>query len=73
MKDDTLIGNRMLPPTDSPEAIAEFRDTHSLADYWDLTEPAEFEFDPQARRHHLVAVDPELLTRVRAVAQRKGL
>ncbi len=73
MKDDTLTENRMLPPTDNLEAIAEFWNTHSLADYWDLTEPAEFEFDPQARRHYLVAVDPELLTRIRAVAQGKGL
>ena len=53
--------------------IAEFWDTHSLADYWDQTEPAEFEFDPQARRHYLVAIDPELLARIRAVARRNGL
>jgi len=60
-------------PTGSLEAIAEFWDTHSLADYWDLTEPAEFEFDPQARRHYLVAVDPALLARIRTIARRKGL
>ena len=53
--------------------IGEFWDTHSLADYWDQTEPAEFEFDPNARRRYLVAVDPELLMRIQKVAQRKGL
>ena len=55
------------------EATAEFWNTHSLADYWDQTEPADFEFDPKARRHYLVAVDPDLMTRIRAVAQRRGL
>ena len=61
------------PPTDSLEAIAEFWDTHSLADYWDQTEPAEFEFDPQAKRRYLVAIDPDVLARVRTVARQKGL
>jgi hypothetical protein len=53
--------------------IGEFWDTHDLANYWDETEPAEFEFDPNARRRYLVAVDPELLVRIQTVAQRKGL
>jgi len=61
------------PPTDSLDAIADFWDTHSLADYWDQTEPAEFEFDAKARRHYLVAIEPQLLARIRAVAQRQGL
>ena len=61
------------PPTDSLDAIAEFWDTHSLVDYWEETEPAEFEFDPHARRHYLVAVDPDLLARIRAVARRNRL
>jgi len=59
--------------TDSLQAIAQFWDTHSLADLWDETEPVEFEFDPQARRHYLVAVDPELLIRIRRVARSRGL
>jgi hypothetical protein len=59
--------------TNSLQAIAEFWDTHRLADFWDQTEPVEFEFDPQARRHYLVAVDPELLTRIRRVARSRGL
>ena len=71
--DDNMDANRPIPPTDSLQAIAEFWDTHSLADFWDQTEPVEFEFDPQARRHYLVAVDPELLTRIRRVARSRGL
>ena len=65
--------DKPIPSTDNLEAIAEFWDTHSLADYWDQTEPAEFEFDPQARRRYLVAIDPAVLGRVQAVAKQKGL
>ena len=72
-RDDCMNADRAIPPTDSLEAIASFWDTHSLADYWDQTEPAQFEFDPQARRHHLVAIDPDLLARIRTVARRNGL
>ena len=68
-----MNADRATPPTDSLEAIASFWDSHSLADYWDQTEPAAFEFDPKARRHYLVAVDPDLMVRIRAVAQRRGL
>ena len=57
----------------SYEEIAEFWDTHSLADYWEQTEPADFEIDPNARRRYLVALDPELLQRVHRLAQSRGL
>lgn len=57
----------------SYEEIAEFWDTHSVADYWDETEPAEFEIDPNARRRYLVALDHELLTRARRLALECGL
>ena len=30
--------------------MADFWDTHSLAEYWDQTEPAAFEISEQARR-----------------------
>ncbi len=65
--------DKLSPPTDSLDAIAEFWDTHSLGDYWDQTQPAEFEFDPEARRHYFVAIDPELLGRIREIARRRGL
>ncbi len=48
--DDNVQYARPEPPTESLEAITEFWETHSLADYWDQTEPAEFEFDSEARR-----------------------
>lgn len=68
-----MDANRPIPPTDSLKAISEFWETHSLADYWDQTEPVEFDFDIQARRHYLVAIDPELLARIRRVARSRGL
>lgn len=73
MSEISTNADKPSPPTDSLEAIAEFWDTHSLADYWDQTEPAEFEFDPQAKRRYLVAIDPDVLARVRTVARQKGL
>ena len=68
-----MNANKTIPEMDSYEQIGEFWDTHSLADYWDQTEPAEFEISPQARRRYLVAVDPDLLKRVQQLAQRRGL
>jgi len=68
-----MNANKTMPEMDSYEKIGEFWDTHSLADYWDQTEPAEFEISPHARRRYLVAVDPDLLKRVQQLAQRRGL
>jgi hypothetical protein len=39
----------------------------------DVSFGVDFEFDPKARRHFLVAADPDLIARIRAVAQRRGL
>ena len=66
-----MSADKPTPPTDSLEAIADFWDTHSLADYRDQIEPAEF--DPQARRRYLIAVDPDVLARVQTIARQKGL
>ena len=55
------------------EDIAEFWDTHSLADYWDQTEPAAFEISPELHRRYLVAVEPDLLSRVRQAAHARGV
>ncbi len=56
----------------SDEEIAEFWDTHDLADYWDQTEPAEFTIAPNARHRYLVAVDPGLLKQIQHVAIEGG-
>lgn len=68
-----MYNNDELPEMHSYKEMGEFWDTHSLADYWDETEPAEFEISPHARRRYLVAIDPDLLKRVQKIAQRRGL
>lgn len=69
MNDDRNI----IPEMSSYEEIAELWDTHSVADYWDSTEPAEFEIDPNSRRRYLVSLDRVLLTRTRRLALERGL
>lgn len=68
-----MSADKQIPGMNSYEEIAEFWDTHSLADYWEQTERVEFELDPQARRRYLAALDPELLQRIQKLAQVRGL
>ena len=65
--------NKHIPEFKSYDEMAEFWDTHSLSDYWDQTEPAEFEILSHARRRYLVSVDRDLLTKVQMVARIRGL
>ncbi len=53
------------------EEVADFWDTHSLADYWDQTHEVEFEVRAQRRRR--VTLDPEVFQKVEAQARRRGL
>ncbi|MCK4766312.1 MAG: hypothetical protein KAW12_29220 [Candidatus Aminicenantes bacterium] len=64
--------NKEIPGFKSYEEVADFWDSHDLTDYWEQTEPAEFEFSPQARRRYLVSVDRNLLLRVQRMAQVRG-
>jgi hypothetical protein len=50
--------------------IAEFWDTHSLADYDDQTYEVEMTFDPEARRS-TVGIEPELMEELRRIAQER--
>jgi hypothetical protein len=52
--------------------LAEFWDTHDAADFDSETYEVQLKFDIQSR-HHYVAVDPELLARIRKFAQARGL
>ena len=49
-----MSDNKPIPKLASYEEMAEFWDTHSLADYWDHTEPAEFEVSEGVRRRYLI-------------------
>lgn len=52
------------------EELAEFWDTHSLADYEDQTYEVEMTFDPSARRS-LVGIEPELMNELRRIARQR--
>lgn len=53
------------------DEIAQFWDTHSLADYWDQTE--EVEFEVRAIRRRRVTLAPEVYSRVEAQARLRGI
>lgn len=62
-----------IPDMSSYDEVAEFWDNHSVVEYWDETEPAEFELDLKARRRYLIALDRELLARAQKLALARGL
>ncbi|HET7088382.1 MAG TPA: CopG family antitoxin [Anaerolineae bacterium] len=57
---------------DSPQAAGEFWDTHSLADYWDETEEAQFEVDLR-QRVFLIPVEKDIAESVAKRARAQGL
>ena len=56
----------------SIEEIAEFWDTHDATDFDDQTHEVDMEFDLRSRKHY-IAIDPEVLTRLREAAAARGL
>ena len=52
--------------------IGEFWDTHDLAEYWDQTEPANFEVDIQSELTYY-ALDRELSESIRTIAKNRGV
>jgi hypothetical protein len=56
----------------SYQEIGEFWDTHDVTDYWELTKPVEFEVDLESDVR-LVALEPDLATKVNEVAWKKGV
>jgi len=55
----------------SLEEIADFWDTHSLADYWDQTH--EVEFEVRAKRRRRVTIDPEVYSQIELQARTRGI
>jgi len=53
------------------EEIADFWDTHSLADYWDQTH--EVEFEVRAMRRRRVTLDPDVYAWIEAQAHSRGV
>jgi hypothetical protein len=56
----------------SIEKMAEFWDAHDATDFDDQTYEVEFSFDLRSRRHY-IAIDPDLLARLRELAAARGL
>lgn len=53
------------------DEIAEYWDTHSLADHWDETQ--EVEFEVRAVRRRRITLDPDLYDEIEKEARRRGL
>ncbi|MGE0681223.1 MAG: CopG family antitoxin [Candidatus Binatia bacterium] len=68
-----MAKSKCLPEFKSHKEMGEFWDTHSLADYWDQTEPAEFEISQQARHRYVVCIDRDILNRVQRLARIRGV
>lgn len=73
MSTDKPAGSTSRSEIDEYITLGEFWDTHSLADAWNDTEPADLEFAPVLGRRMLVPVDPDLLLRVQRAAMIRGL
>jgi hypothetical protein len=56
----------------SYQEIAEFWDTHDLADYWEQTKPAEFEVDIQSEATYY-ALERQLSRELARVADEHGV
>ena len=56
----------------SYKEIGDFWDTHDLAEYWDQTEPVDFEVDIQSEVTYY-ALDKELSQMLSEVAEERGV
>ncbi len=65
-------GRSTISRAQSYREIGEFWDIHDLADYWQQTQPAEFEVDIRSEITYY-PLDAVLAARIRAVAQRRGV
>lgn len=65
--------DKKIPDFKSYEEMIAFWDTHSLADYWEQTEPAQFEVSQHPHRRFLVPVDRDLIGRMQQVARSRGV
>jgi hypothetical protein len=65
-------GRSSISQAKSYQEIAEFWDTHDLADYWDQTEPVEFEIDIQSEATYY-ALDRQLSHNLARAADERGV
>jgi len=65
--------DKKIPDMKNYDQMGEFWDTHSLADYWQQTEPAEFTVSGDLRSRYFVPLDSDLLTRLNRIAHQRGV
>jgi len=65
-------GRSSISQAQSYEEMGKFWDTHDLTDYWDQTEPAEFEVDIRSETTYF-AVDSTLSAKLVEIAQERGV
>jgi hypothetical protein len=53
------------------DEVADYWDTHSLADHWDQTHEARFE--DRAKRRRRITLDPEVYSAIEAQARIRGI
>lgn len=65
---------KKIPPFKSDEEEARFWETHSTADYWEGTAPADnVKFERAPREVVTLRLDPHLIRRLKAIAEAKGI
>ena len=57
----------------SDRDVAEFWETHSVADYWDDLKPAELTRKAKPRQVVTLRLDPQAVEALRALARRRGI
>ena len=63
---------RSISKAQSYQEIGDFWDTHDVTDYWDQTEPVEFEVDIQSEVRYC-ALEKSLAGKVSKIAWQRGI
>lgn len=69
---DKKVSKSAISQAHSLVEMAEFWDTHDATEFDDQTYEVDMEFDLKTR-HHYIAIDPDLLIRLRSEAEHRGL
>ena len=71
MNEDKEKRRSSISKAQSIQELADYWDSHSVADVWDQTQ--EVEFEVIAQRRHRIVVDPEVYEKLVAEAHRRGV
>lgn len=71
MSENSETRRSSISKADSYEAIGEFWDTHSSAEYWEQGHDVEFEI--HVPRRHRINIEADLFERIASEARRRGI